>query len=415
MTYPAREGAWPAIPGASRTKSSGAAGGFGGRLPRPQSRSTFFGDQLRYAARPVPDVTCRQAEAIPGFLGRTSRTSPAGRPQPIIGIDRNREAASHWASGHAQISATAFHAMMAGEDVTTLDGHGGQAYDVYVRLPADARADPSIVGPLPARRHCGVHGQARPPFASSGCRYRQQRRRGEIAREGATCRRCTGDRQPLRAAGRSGARSPRPARSRRSSFCLAIAGSRSATAESARRMRKFGGHGARALPGGRCIYMILAAQFEQLLHPLIASCPPLPLLGRRRDRRPAPRAACTLNIFVDDRLHHADGPRHEERASCWSTSRTSGARQRRHAARARSRWARRVLRPIMMTTAAMIFGMLPVGARPSSEGGEVTRADGRERHRRAHHLDDPHPRGGPGDLLAARQPRRARPAPGAAA
>ena len=44
------------------------------------------------------------------------------------------------------------------------------------------------------------------------------------------------------------------------------------------------------------------------------------------------------------------------------------------------------LRPILMTTMAMIFGMLPM-ALGGGDGGEHARADGPRGDRRRHHLD----------------------------
>ena len=72
----------------------------------------------------------------------------------------------------------------------------------------------------------------------------------------------------------------------------------------------------------------------------------------------------------DDRHHHAHGTRDEERHSARSTSPTSSA-SRRHVADGRrcSTAARIRLRPIIMTTVAMIFGMIPL-ALAIGEGAE---------------------------------------------
>jgi hypothetical protein len=64
--------------------------------------------------------------------------------------------------------------------------------------------------------------------------------------------------------------------------------------------------------------------------------------------------------LLDDRLHHADGSGDQERQSCWSTSPITCGHEGRTTLDACSRRGRSVLRPILMTTFAMIFGMLPV-------------------------------------------------------
>ena len=80
------------------------------------------------------------------------------------------------------------------------------------------------------------------------------------------------------------------------------------------------------------------------------------------DRRDA---QCVL----DDRCDHADGPGDQERDPARGL-RQPTARRRQRARTALIDAGVTRLRPILMTTAAMVFGMLPV-ALAFSEGGEV--------------------------------------------
>ena len=115
------------------------------------------------------------------------------------------------------------------------------------------------------------------------------------------------------------------------------------------------------------MYMVLAAQYESLLHPLII------LLSL-----PLSLPFALLSIYLT--RQHAEsllGARHagavrrgrEERAFCRSTTRSTCAARASSAARRSSQANRDRLRPILMTTLALVGGMLPLalGTGPGAE------------------------------------------------
>ena len=141
------------------------------------------------------------------------------------------------------------------------------------------------------------------------------------------------------------------------------------------------------------IFMVLASQFESLVHPFtIMLSLPLALVGRVPRPRASTGSAISMGsliglillmglvtknaiLLVDGALQHMrdDGDAPDE------AIRKAGPRR---------------LRPILMTSAAMVLGMLPDRARPR-HGQRVPLADGDRRHRRRHHLDPAHAVGGP--------------------
>jgi len=124
------------------------------------------------------------------------------------------------------------------------------------------------------------------------------------------------------------------------------------------------------------IYMILASQFGSFLQPLAIMDVPATHAGGRAARVAAVRQHA--QHVLDHRFHHADGPCHEERnparrlrepGTARHPARRDGQRHPMTRTDALLEAARVRLRPILMTTLAMIFGMLPL-ALGLGEGGE---------------------------------------------
>ena len=116
------------------------------------------------------------------------------------------------------------------------------------------------------------------------------------------------------------------------------------------------------------IYIVLASQFGSFLQPIaIMASLPLSLIGVML----ALLAGAHAQRVLDDRPDHADGPGHQERHPCWWTSPTR-ARRGARASRGAAAGRQIRMRPIIMTTAAMVFGMLPL-ALALNDGGDCRR------------------------------------------
>ena len=106
------------------------------------------------------------------------------------------------------------------------------------------------------------------------------------------------------------------------------------------------------------VYLILAAQFESFIDPLsIMLSLPLSIVGMAGTLRADGRHD---QHHVAHRPHHADGPRHQERHPARRLHEGAARARAWTAATALITAGRTRLRPILMTTSAMIFGMLPL-------------------------------------------------------
>ena len=139
MTAPVRE-ALLRIPGIDMT--IGAAGGLGG-LEAPV-QINIYGDSLDVLG-PLADRLVRQMQTIDGLEDVKSGLEVA---QPVLGVRINRDAASDLGVSLQQVGAT-LRPMLGGEDVTDWTSPDGRSFTVSVRLPAGMRNDPEVLRALP--------------------------------------------------------------------------------------------------------------------------------------------------------------------------------------------------------------------------------------------------------------------------
>ncbi len=320
----------------------------------------------------------------PGFVD-VDTTWRSGKPQLDVQVDRERAASL---GIPAALLGQNIRALMGGDKVA--DFHeGGDTYDIKVRLPPSVLADPVALGAVPVRSPTGQLVELRsiatiePALGPSQIEHQAQMRQvtlladlhnyslGEamaymrdVARKEFPATVTTdfeGQGRELGTAARS--------------FLLALA------------------------LGVVLVYIILAAQFESLVHPFTIMMS-LALRGHRRHRR----AARHRPVHVDDghdRLHHADGARHQERHPARRVHEPAAGRRPQHergAARGRPH---------------------PPSPHPHDHGGDDRRhdpgragprrrrrdprADGGRHHRRPRHLYGADARHRPGGVLVARR------------
>lgn len=139
MTTPVRN-ALTQIPGAQFMV--GAAGGFGGVTSPIQI--VIYGESFDVLERLSDQLMARLGE-IDGLFDIESSLDEA---QPVLGVRINRELASDLGVSLQQIGA-ALRPMLGGEDVTEWTAPDGSSYTVVVRLPEWARNDVEALGSLP--------------------------------------------------------------------------------------------------------------------------------------------------------------------------------------------------------------------------------------------------------------------------
>ncbi|MWD28561.1 MMPL family transporter [Aquicoccus sp. SCR17] len=139
LTGPVRD-ALLAIPGAQY--KVGAPSGFGGLESPVQVK--IFGDNLTTLERLAGELKSL-LEDVPGLVDvRTSLDDP----QPTLGIRIDRDAASDVGVTLAQVG-NALNPMLGGSTVSEWTSPQGESYDVVVRLPEYARDDAYALGALP--------------------------------------------------------------------------------------------------------------------------------------------------------------------------------------------------------------------------------------------------------------------------
>lgn len=139
LTLPVRE-ALARIPGIDVIV--GAAGGLGGVQAPVQLN--LYGDNLD-VLEPLANRLVRSLQTIDGLEDVTSSLDAA---QPVLGIRINRDAASDLGVSLQQVGAT-LRPMLGGEDVSDWTSPDGRSFTVTVRLPEEMRDDLEVLRSLP--------------------------------------------------------------------------------------------------------------------------------------------------------------------------------------------------------------------------------------------------------------------------
>lgn len=129
-----------AVPGADFQIS--AASGLGGSSA-PVS-ITLYGDSFTVLDR-LSDELMSKLTGIPGLINVTSSLDDA---QAVVGVRINRDLADNLGVSMAQIAAT-LGPLISGQDVADWTAQNGQVYSVVVRLPEALRNDVDAIGNLP--------------------------------------------------------------------------------------------------------------------------------------------------------------------------------------------------------------------------------------------------------------------------
>ena len=145
MTDPVRS-ALSAIPGI--TVTVGASSGIGGNAAPVQIN--LSGDSFPVLQR-LSDELVRRLSGIDGLADVTSSLDDA---QPVIGIRLNREAASDLGVTVAQVGDT-IEPMLGGRTVGDWTSPDGRNYAVTIRLPREVRNDPATLAALPVAQSAG--------------------------------------------------------------------------------------------------------------------------------------------------------------------------------------------------------------------------------------------------------------------
>lgn len=128
------------VPGA--TFEVAAASGLGGSAA-PVS-ITIYGDSFVVLER-LADQMVAQLEEVEGLIDISSSLDEA---QPVLGINVNRELADNLGVSLSQVAAT-LNPLITGTDVADWTAPNGQVYSVFVRLPEELRDNVDAVGNLP--------------------------------------------------------------------------------------------------------------------------------------------------------------------------------------------------------------------------------------------------------------------------
>ena len=340
VTVPARE-LLAQIPGAEFRV--GAASGLGGLQAPIQIR--ILGENVE-VLRLLANQLMTQLQDISGL---EDIESSLDQPQPVVGIRLDRDAASDLGIGLQQIG-SALRPMLGGETVTEWTSPSGDTYDVVVRLPAEMRDDLSVLASLPIA-----------PSANSNAMIRLEQVAQIVRSTGpAEISRRDLSRQVTVSANLGGAQLGEV----NAAVQRAIAGLQlppgyrvSLGGESEQLAETAGSAGAALLLAVILIYLVLASQFGSFLQPVaIMISLPLALIGvllglliggSTLNMLSAIGFIMLMGLVVKNAILLVDNANHRRREgmNLYDALVEAGTTR---------------FRPIIMTTLAMIFGMLPL-------------------------------------------------------
>ena len=331
-----------AVPGAKFRV--GPPGSFGSGVETPVAVK-IFGPDLDVLTRLSRDL----ADALSSIDGFADVRTSLDDPQPTIGIRIDRDAASDLGVSISQVG-QALSPMIAGATVSDWTAPNGGSYDVLLRLPEGVRNDANLLGSLPVAASADGTGVVRLDQIAV---VESSSSAGEITREGR-------ERSVQVTSGLDGfdVRSAQPL------ITAAIAemdmppGYRIGFGGDSEQIAESGASAAAALLLAIVfIYLVLASQFGSFMQPLaIMSSLPLALIGVMLGLLVG---GSTLNMFsiigfimlmglvVKNAILLVDNANQHTRAgmNLFDALVEAGTTR---------------FRPIVMTTLAMIFGMLPL-------------------------------------------------------
>jgi hydrophobic/amphiphilic exporter-1 (mainly G- bacteria), HAE1 family len=313
-------------------------------------------------------LVSEKIRGIPGLVDLDSSVKP---DKPVIEVDVKRDAASDLGLSVAQIAGS-LRTLIAGQTVGNWRAPDDQTYDVNVRLSPDARNAPRDLERLPFATGTNADGSARIVRLNQVAAVKESTGPNQINRRDLTREVAVNGNAQNRSAGEIS----EDIRAQLETIAFPP-GYRYQFSGSTKNMAESFGYAVSALAMGVIfIYMILASQFRSFLAPIaLMTSLPLTLIGVVLALL---MFGSTLSIFsiigvvmlmglvtknaillVDFTIRMREDHTDEDGRTVPGMDRTEALL---HAAKVR-------LRPILMTTLAMIFGMVPL-AFALSEGAE---------------------------------------------
>jgi hydrophobic/amphiphilic exporter-1 (mainly G- bacteria), HAE1 family len=322
-----------------------------------QIEFSLLGPDLKELER-LSKLAADRIRTIPGLVDLDSSLKP---DKPVVAIDVKRDVASDLGLSVAQI-AGALRTLVAGQTVGNWRAPDDETYDVNVRMAPEARTTPQDLERIPFALGTNADGSTRIVRLNQVATVRESTGPNQINRRELTREVAISANADLRSAGEVSAQ----IRRRLDGIALPP-GYRYQFSGSTKNMAESFGYAVSALAMAVIfIYMILASQFRSFLQPLaLMTSLPLTLIGVVASLL---AFGSTISIFsiigivmlmglvtknaillVDFAIRMRDQGMNRSEALL-------------HAAKVR-------LRPILMTTLAMVFGMVPL-AFAISEGSE---------------------------------------------